>query len=161
MVTVQSRLPDDPHLLAAAGAVALAHGHLEHVLRMTVKSLCGISTHDALDATAYQGGNELRRRIRRLARNRRFNELVMTKLDAVLNHAATASRKRNELIHRPWAVDEDGNVVVKDEEHSWGSPPTIRDLENLQHQISLVVEELNHARLKGFLKEAISAAAEV
>ena len=49
-------MPEDPAVLAAVGKIALRHGQLDHVLRMTIKSLTGVSMNEALDATARQSG---------------------------------------------------------------------------------------------------------
>jgi hypothetical protein len=63
-------IPEDQAVLAAVGKIALRHGQLDHVLRMTIKSLTGVSVNEAIDATARQGSRELRERIRKLARRR-------------------------------------------------------------------------------------------
>ncbi len=60
MITLD--IPTDPALLAAVGKVALRHGQLDYVLRMTVKSILKLSIRDALDATDRQGSRELRDR---------------------------------------------------------------------------------------------------
>ncbi len=51
MGIVDLSLPEDPALLEAAGRVALAHGQLELILRMTIKTLAGLSVDEALNAT--------------------------------------------------------------------------------------------------------------
>jgi hypothetical protein len=43
-------LPSDTKLVAAFGRVALAHAHLDHVIRMTLKTLTGVSMQEAWDA---------------------------------------------------------------------------------------------------------------
>ena len=63
-------VPDDKELLAAFGEVALVHEHLNHILRMTIKTLAGLKPIEALDATSYDGSRQLRERIRKLARQR-------------------------------------------------------------------------------------------
>ena len=44
-----------PATLKAWGLVAVRRGALEHILKMTIKSLTGVSVADALDATAFEG----------------------------------------------------------------------------------------------------------
>ena len=66
------------------------------------------------------------------------------------------TEKRNKLMHRPWALDSNDHVVVKDEEHFWGEPPCPVDLKQLADEICQLAEESNHARLKGFLKDALA-----
>src|SRR5262249_26437397 len=122
MMTLE--LPKDPELLAAAGAVALAHGHLEYVLSMTVKSITGGTIEDALRATAFKGAKRVREHILSLAEQHLADEVARSKLQDLLARVGKASVRRNALIHRPWAKDSDGNVVVKDDDHVWGPPPT-------------------------------------
>lgn len=61
-------IPEDKELLAAFGEVALRHEHLNHILRMTIKTLARLTPDEALDATSYDGSRQLRDRIRKLAR---------------------------------------------------------------------------------------------
>jgi hypothetical protein len=53
-------VPDDRELLAALGEVTLRHEHLSHILKMTIKSIAGLSVAEALDATQYDGARQLR-----------------------------------------------------------------------------------------------------
>jgi hypothetical protein len=99
------KLPTDLELLQAVGCVALAHGQLEHTLRMTVKILSGLSVQEALDATKMMGARDLRDKIKKLFKQRSRDEVGRTKLDALLNKAKRLSEKQNNLIHRPWAKD--------------------------------------------------------
>jgi L-ascorbate metabolism protein UlaG (beta-lactamase superfamily) len=45
-------VPDDPAVLQALGVVAIRHGHPDHVLRMTIKTLAEVTPVEALDAGA-------------------------------------------------------------------------------------------------------------
>lgn len=63
-------VPSDKDLLAAIGEVALRHEHLNHILRMTIKTLARLDIDEALDATAYDSSSQLRERIKKLARQR-------------------------------------------------------------------------------------------
>ena len=45
-------VPDNTELLAAFGEVALRHEHLNHILRMTIKTLARLSIDEALDEEA-------------------------------------------------------------------------------------------------------------
>ena len=154
--TVNLKLPENPNLLAAAGAVALAHCQLELVFRMTVKSLANISVIEALDATNKLSSVELRRRIRRLLRQRVSDDVVRLRMDALLERGARLTDRRNKLMHRPWAVDSNGHVVVKDQEHQWGEAPSPDSLKALAAEIGQLAEESNQARLEGFLKDALA-----
>ena len=65
MSSVTLQLPDDQELIKAAGCVALAHGQLELMLRMTIKTLAGATVQEALDATARSKNWELREEIKK------------------------------------------------------------------------------------------------
>jgi hypothetical protein len=87
-------MPEDPAVLAAVGKIALQHGQLDHVLRMTIKSLTGVSMKEALDATARQGSRELRERIRKLARRRLGEGVGLVQLEANLERAGDGEAQR-------------------------------------------------------------------
>jgi len=63
-------VPENQELLAALGEVTLRHEHLNHILKMTIKSLTDLTIAEALDATQYEGTRQLREWIRKLARKR-------------------------------------------------------------------------------------------
>lgn len=153
---VSLAIPTDAELLQAAGRVALAHGQLEQILRMTVKSLSGLSIQETLDATAEMKSYQLREKIKKLFKQESCDESQKTKLDAILNKTKRLSDKRNHLIHRPWAKDGQGQWVVKEDDHAWGQPPSAQVLNQLADEIFQAAVELNTARLNGFIKEAIS-----
>ena len=95
---VSLAIPTDVELLQAAGRVALAHGQLEQILRMTVKSLSGLSIQEAMDATAPMKAYELREKIKKLFKQKSCDESAKTKLDALLNKAKRFSEERNRLL---------------------------------------------------------------
>jgi hypothetical protein len=45
---VTFHVPEDKELLAALGVVTLRHEHLNHILKMTIKSIAGITPADEL-----------------------------------------------------------------------------------------------------------------
>jgi len=153
---VSLKIPTETKLLEAAGRVALSHAQLEHFLRMTVKSLSGLSLQEALDATKTMKVYELREKIKKLFKQKTRDESEKTRLDALLNKAKRLSDERNSLIHRPWARDSQGKWVVKEEDHSWGEPPSNGKLNQLANNIWKTGIELNTARLHGFIKEVLS-----
>ena len=50
-------VPEDKELLAALGAVTLRHEHLNHILKMTIKSIANLTPNEAVDATQYEGSS--------------------------------------------------------------------------------------------------------
>lgn len=153
MGSVALEFPGDPHLLEAAGKVSLAHGQLELMLRMTIKTLTGQSVQDALDATADSKNWELRRDIGKLFRQKTKDVTLQYRLKALLGRCAELSDKRNKLVHNAWAIAPDGSVVTKGEKHAWGKAPTADDLTGLASEIKKYVGLLNEARLRGFIHD--------
>jgi hypothetical protein len=150
-------LPQSTEVLAAIGRVAVRHGQLEYCLRMTLKSVVGSSVAEALDATEGSTASEVRKRVRALARKRLGEGPAMVKLDALLNRAARATERRNELLHGLWAIDAEGPEVLRHRGHVFAEIPAVADLEEAAEEIKHVAFELNGARLQGFLKEALDA----
>lgn len=148
-------VPTDEKLLAAIGKIAICHGHLDHILRMTLKTLSGVTVQEALDATVRQGSRELRNRVRRLAKQRLGEGEPLVKIEALLEQSRRATERRNELLHGLWAQELDGEAVIRNEEHKFSLPPSIAELESLASELAAITKNLNFARLDGFLKSAL------
>jgi hypothetical protein len=154
MITLQ--IPKNSKILAAVGTIALRQGQLDYILRMTVKSLLGLSIQDALNATDKQGSSELRKRVRKLAKQKFGEGLTLVRLDAILTKARRATESRNEILHRLWAFDKDNNPVIRDDDHSFRPAPDISELNTAATELANITAELNDARLDGFLNDALS-----
>lgn len=87
-------VPQDRDLLAEIGEVALRHEHLNHILRMTIKTLARLDANEALDATAYDSSSQLRDRIRKLARQRLGEGEPLLKLQALHREAQRSRSQR-------------------------------------------------------------------
>ena len=147
-------MPTDPAYLAAFGRVALAHSHLELVQRFLVRTLGDVSMIQALDATESLRAADVRKRVRKLARQRQFPEDTLLRIDALLGGATTLSRERNDLLHRAVQLNRHGDFVQKTQYHLWGPAPSCNDLEDLARRIQQLAEEINHERLRGFIRNA-------
>lgn len=154
---VTLELPGDDHLLMAAGRVALAHGQLELMLRMVVKSLSGLTVAKALDATREHKNWQLREEIKKLISQKTKDRSLRLKAGALLGRCKHLSDRRNELLHNAWSIGQDGSVLVKGADHAWGRAASAKDLDKLAVQIVELVAKLNHARLKGFIYELCEA----
>ena len=150
-------VPAADNILIAIGIISVRHSHLDYVLRMTIKSLADVSIAEALDATKYQGSRQLRGRIRKLARQKLGEGQPLIRLEALLTQCERATTKRNTLIHNVWAKELDGDEYVQTDSHEWDSIPTIDSLERVANEIRDLTQELNNARLDGFLSEALNA----
>ena len=149
-------VPEDPGLLAAFGEVALRHEHLSHILRMTIKTFAGVEVNEALDATAFDGASMLRERVRKLAKQRLGEGQALVKVQALVERCRRATEKRNEYVHSVWAQELDGEAKRRDGSHRWLPIPTIKELQALSQELLALTQELNHARLEGFIFEALS-----
>ena len=153
MGMVNLSLPEDPELLEAAGRVALAHGQLELMLRMTIKTLTGLSVDEALNATEKSKNWELRRDIIQLFNKKTNDPVIRYKLKAIIGKCEQLSDERNRLLHNAWAIGTDGSILMKGEKHAWGPAASPESLRELASQINVQVNVLNNERLKGFIKE--------
>lgn len=149
-------IPADREILAALGEVTLRHEHLNHILRMTVKTLARLSVDEALDATARDGSAYLRDRIRKFGRKRLGEGEPLLRLQALIERCGRAADRRNELVHSVWAKELDGETVCRNSAQGWQAVPTVEELRNLAAEIASLTAELNKARLEGFLHEALS-----
>ena len=152
---IYMHVPEDPAVVGAVGRIALRHGQLDYILRMTIKTLGGLSIQDALDATARLGSRELRERIRKLARQRLGEGAPLLRLEAILQRAAKATDRRNHLLHTLWAHELDGAPIRDENDHTFKAIPTPAELDAVASALAEIATELNTARLDGFLYEAL------
>lgn len=148
-------LPTDEKILAAIGTIALRHGQLDNALRMTIKDLAEVEKTVALDATARNGSQELRERIRRLARQRLGEGAPLVRLQAILTRAERATERRNELMHAVWGTELDGGPMMRGDDHKFRPTPSVKQLKALDDEITKIVVDLIEARLNGFIFEAL------
>jgi hypothetical protein len=148
-------LPDDPALLAAMGAVAVRHGHLEFVLRRTVKTLTRVTPEQGDNATEDDSASVLDQRIRRLARAAWGEGRDLVLLQDILVRAKRASKRRNELMHGLVAQVLDGDPMHHARDVGWRDLPTVSEVQALADTIWTIAVELNSARLEGFIAEAM------
>jgi hypothetical protein len=149
-------VPKDQELLAAFGEVALRHEHMNHILKMTIKSLADLTPTEALAATMHESTRQLRDRIRKLAKKRLGEGKPLLKLQAMVSACKKLTDKRNELVHGLWARELDGDAHVRDACGSVRPLPTVQELRQLAKDIEELTNRLNFERLQGFLKLALS-----
>jgi len=155
MGSVDLSLPNELDLLQAAGRVALAHGQLELMLRMTIKSLAGLTIQEVLHATRKSKNWDLRNEIVAHFNSKTKNPALRLKLKAILGKCEHLSEERNRLLHNAWAIAEDGSVVMKGSNHVWGPAPTPHDLNVLAEELNAQVSILNRERLDGFIRDVL------
>jgi hypothetical protein len=79
------------------------------------------------------------------------------KLQAILERCRRATDRRNDLMHGIWAQEVDGQPMRSGSDNSWYPLPTVTDLKALAYEIQTLTDQLNKARLEGFLLEAIAS----
>jgi hypothetical protein len=142
--------------LAAWGLMSVRHSSLEHILRMTVKTLTEVTVEEALDATASESIAILRRRIRDLARKRLGEGKALVKLEPLVERSHRVTRRRNEFVHGVWAFElSSDEPIFQTNDHKRKPIPTVNELRQLSNDIARLVSEINDARLEGFLHEAL------
>ena len=144
-------VPARPNLLQALGRLAIAHTHLELMLRYCVKTIARLTTEEALDATAGDRLSDLRSRIRNLFKERKPTALERNRLDALLEKAKRLSETRNAYLHRAWSETPEGLAVTKGDHYEWESAPSDSDIEAVTSEILGLVQTLNEDRLRGFI----------
>lgn len=157
MGSVDLSLSEDPDLLEAAGSLALAHGQLELMLRMTIRTLAEITVDEALSATQKSKNWELRKCVHSIFNKKTKDMQLRLKLKSIIGTCERLSEERNRLLHNTWAIAPDGSVVTKGPDHAWGPASKPNDLRKLASEISDVVATLNHARLQGFIRQVCDA----
>lgn len=78
--------PEDVETTAALGKIAVYHGQLEYILRMTIKSILGLELLDALEMTRRKQSRELRERIQKEARQKLGDGDVFDRLNDARLH---------------------------------------------------------------------------
>jgi hypothetical protein len=166
MKFITFQLPDDPELLAAFGLVALSHAHLDHMLRLMIKTLANVTVDEARLATAREGSAALRDQVRKLAKSVMGDSTPdFIKLKALLSRCRICTERRNALMHGICAQelnsdavsDEEfrGAKVMLDEDLQMHPMPTTSDLRELSAGIESLVNEINQERRFGFIDEAM------
>ncbi|WP_150123879.1 hypothetical protein [Methyloversatilis sp. RAC08] len=126
-----------------------------HILKMTIKTLTGVTPAEALVATKYESARQLRDRTKTLARKALGEGTALIKLQALVNTCESLTEKRNDLVHGLWAKELDGDAHIRDAYGNEHPVPTIAELKALANDIDAHTQHLNRERLEGFLLEAL------
>jgi hypothetical protein len=147
----------DPAFLQAIGEVSICHGQLDHMLKMTIKTLTEVTVEEALEATEGATAAVLRKRVHKLARKRLGDGAPFVKLQAILERCRRASGSRNEIIHNVVGRELDREPLMRRPGNKWGPIPTVDELHALAADLQAIAKELNDARLHGFLHDALKS----
>lgn len=148
-------IPTQPDLHAALGRLAIAHTHLELILRYVVKSIAGISVREALDVTNGDRTSDVRDRIKKLFKEKSPTAEEKTKLDMLLGAARRLSEMRNNFLHSAWSETSAGHAVLKGENHEWETAPNVDAVDAVVVEILSLVNTLNDERHFGFIYQVV------
>jgi len=148
-------VPNRPKLLEALGRLAIAHTHLERILRYTVKSLSGLSGTKSLDPTRRKPISDLRKRIKKRFKKHKPSAAETYRLDELLEKAKILSGRRNSYMYRAWSETEAGQAITHGEELQLEAAPSEAVIERVASEILALGKKINDARLHGFIHDVV------
>jgi hypothetical protein len=148
-----------PAVTRDVGKIVIRHGHLDYVLRLTIKSLLKISIFDPLfKQETDKMSSMLRARIKELTPTKLAGHKdVLDELLAQIDRAEKLTELRNGIVHGVWARNKGGGAVkLRDTKNDKLHPmPTVKQLRLAERDIDELWRELNRSRLNGKLKQAL------
>lgn len=148
-------IPQHQGLLEALGRLAIAHTHLELILRYCVKTIAEQSIQEALDATEGDRISDLRIKIKALFKDRKPTASEKNSLDGLLGYAKRLSGRRHSYLYRAWSETDARQAVVKGEDHQWEPAPSVSEVEEIASEILTLGEKINRERLHGFIRDVM------
>lgn len=148
---------ENRELLAALGEISLRHGHIDHVMKLLIKTFSDVTIQEAMDATARESSWTLRDWVKKLARDKLGRGPELVKVQALLERAGRITERRNALVHILCGEDQDGNPVAATEDLAvWKPLPTVDDLNSLSADMEALRRDISKARNKtGFITLAL------
>jgi hypothetical protein len=159
MITLD--IPPDARLCEALGRLAVAHGNLEMVQLMCLKTLQGLTPGEALERFRKTSARDIRKLIEEevAQRARPHQKAAQDKLQDLLLDARSASRRRNAFVHRFWGCEPSGNWLTSFDGNRWEPLPTIPAVEDLVEFTRITTARLNSERMQGGLIFALAPSA--
>lgn len=150
----------DGDLLTAIGELVVRHVHLDHMLKMTIKSLLGITVDEALQQLSRKGAMQLRQQIEKEAQRRFVDGSETAKLMDLLERCRDLSERRNYFAKSVYVMHLSephvGKIALFDTVDQVNRPlPSVANIRATIEAIDALVGEINHARLEGWLFEAL------
>lgn len=144
---------NQPTLLQELGGLAIAHTHLEQILRDTVDTLSSTSGSTNLGSTTRKGVSYLRKKTKRLFKKLNPTVAEKSQLDALLEKAKILSEKRHAYMHRIWSLTPEGKSVLHQEGLHVEAAPSEAAIERLTSDLLALGKKITYARLHGFMHE--------
>jgi hypothetical protein len=136
-------MPDD-EIALIVGRITIRHGQLDHVMRLAIKRMLGVSIDDPGYATATKGmSKDLREKVMKRASERYADEQEKLELiESLLDQAETVTRVRNRLTHSVW-MQVDGQPPMMYDKDGPYAIPTIEELQVTERQLDIMQRVLN------------------
>ena len=148
-------------MLVVIGEVAVKHVHLDHMLKMTIKSLTGVTVDEAPAELSRKGSLVLRKKIEKKAKQRLGDCPDLTRLQELLDRCRNASEQRNFYVKSVYAIrlsePNVGSRAILGADQIWCPIPSLEEMRKLSVSIESLISEINEARLHGWLRDAIDA----
>jgi hypothetical protein len=145
----QFYIPDDD-ILRELGRLQVRHSHLDHMLRLAIKRMLGISINHSgyWNETSGMAG-ALQKRVRKLIDERYAHDDDMSgTLNKVLDDAEGATKLRNRLLHSVWMKASEGEPVLHDRDktlkmHVGFQLPTVEQIASVCERVERIQRVLN------------------
>lgn len=165
-VTWISPAVPDQELLAAIGELVVVHVHLDHMLKMTIKSLLGITVDEALRQLSRKGPVHLRQQVEKAAVRKFGAGPVTEKLSELLERCREVTERRNYFAKNVYvehlSEPNVGRIALLDSVDQVNRPlPSVASVRATTEAIDALVADINHARLKGWLYKTLTDAGQV
>jgi hypothetical protein len=151
-------LPNDPSEVVAIGKVAIRHGQLNHGLKLTIRSIRGISVEQALAETKRKSVHQLQALVEEHARDRFGEAPILVRIRELLHMSRQATEHRNSVLGDFWAAKSESAPDRAPEKKPRGSP-RVAELEVVPENLLSVVKQLDHERHRGCLQDTTEASA--
>jgi len=162
-VTWISPAVPEKELLALIGELVVCHVHLNHMLKMTIKSLLGITVDEALQQLSRKGPLQLRQQVEKAAVQEFGDGPVTERLSELLERCRDVTDRRNYFAKSVYVMHLSephvGKVALLDAVDRGNRPlPSVTAVRETIQSIDTLIADINHARLEGWLYEAINDA---
>lgn len=157
-VWITNEIPDDKPLMEAMGRLAIRHSQLDAMLKYVLKTLSGESTDTIFRDHTFWTAGRLQHKLRNLAAGKLSGD-PLNELIAILDRCQDATNVRNDLVHSFWQAVADSNpreyrMLQRDGSTICGLP-TVNEVRAVHTSLLDLANELNEARLHGFLAQAL------
>jgi hypothetical protein len=126
------------------GSVVIKHGQLDHVRRLAIKRMLGISIHDpAYEAETKGMSAELDSKIKKRLKTSKLDLSQQAELLRLVRRARRVTHIRNKLVHSVWACEYRKALMLRDGTRKPESIPPITTLKQHVADIDDVRNQLN------------------